>query len=153
MIRRCCAQSRAPRARARNISSNAPATKNEINPALTAPGHHMPSNSQGAGGEGQDGLDFANVLRDCLSCAVINVDGQRKVGGMNVQAENLTHLRVDQVVGQAVEILPAPLQAIVNETFSAARPVPDRQIILRDAARGELAIQVSATPTLTGDGK
>lgn len=113
----------------------------------------MPRNSQGAGGEGQGGLDFTNVLRDCLTCAVITIDEQRKVGGFNLKAENLTRLNAGQVLGHAMGLLPAPLQEIINETFSAAKPVTDRQIILRDATRGDLAIQVSATPTRMAGGR
>jgi nitrogen-specific signal transduction histidine kinase len=127
--------------------------RNEIDPPLTGSSQHMPKNSQNGERENQDGLDFANVLHDCLGCGVIMIDGERRVEGFNLEAENITRSRADSVLGRSMELLPAPLQAVVDETFSTAKPITDRLISLRDENQGELDIQVNTTPTLAADGK
>ncbi len=103
--------------------------------------------------EDQNGLDFTNVLRSCLGCAIVTINGQRKVTGFNLKAETLTRLGASQALGNSMEILPAPLQKIINETFSTGKPVPDRQVVLHNENRGGIAIQVNSAPTGMENGK
>ncbi len=103
--------------------------------------------------EDENGLDFTNVLRGCLGCAVVAINAQRKVTGFNRQAEALTHLKASQAIGNSMEILPASLQKIINETFSTGKPIQDRQINLHDGNPGDLAIQINSTPIGTENGK
>jgi len=86
----------------------------------------MPPNSPTAGAPGQHGLDFANVLRSSLSCAIIVVDGGRKIAGFNPQAEQFLRLNSAAVLGQSTELLPSPIQDVINETFTLGRASSDR---------------------------
>ena len=58
----------------------------------------------------KDGLDFVGVLRDCLSCAVINVNEKRLITAFNSKAEQITGLSAGQALGHGAELLPPPLQ-------------------------------------------
>ncbi|MDB6016202.1 MAG: hypothetical protein JWR19_691 [Pedosphaera sp.] len=113
----------------------------------------MPNNSPEPGREGTDSLDFTYVLRDCLSCAVISVDEQRKVTGFNLKAEILTRLKAEQVLGKSVELLPIPLQRAIAETLASGKPISDRQIRLHDGGRSDQVIQINTTPSRTESGK
>lgn len=103
--------------------------------------------------EDQNGLDFTNVLRGCLGCAVVAINGQRKVTGFNRMAEILTHLKASQALGNSMEILPPPLQKIINETFSTGKHLQDHQINFHDANQGDLTLQINATPIGAENGK
>ena len=113
----------------------------------------MPPNLPAAGAPGQHGLDFASVLRNSLSCAIIVVDGRRKISGFNPLAEQFLNLSSGAVLGQSTELLPAPIQDIINETFTVGRASSDRPALLRHNTRGEVAVRITSTPTLTDAGK
>jgi PAS domain S-box-containing protein len=100
-----------------------------------------------------DGLDFVSVLRDCLSCAVITLNERQTVVAFNVRAEQLTGLKAEQVIGQGLESLPLPLQQIIRDTFSTGQSINERRVILHDEKRGNVAVQVSVTPTRDEDGQ
>jgi two-component system sensor histidine kinase HydH len=108
----------------------------------------MPMNVPVAKAEVQnDGLDFVSVLRDCLSCAVISLDERRRVTAFNPRAEELAGLKSAAVLGRGPEILPPMLQQIIGEIFSTGQAVNERRVIFPDQKRGDLAVQISATPT------
>ncbi|MDB6063925.1 MAG: hypothetical protein JWR26_133 [Pedosphaera sp.] len=113
--------------------------------------HVMPIDVPVSTAEGQQSLDFTNVLRDCLSCAVITIDGEMKVTGLNAKAEQLMNLRAGQVAGKSMELLPSPVQAAVRDAF-AGKPINDLQIVLRDESRGDMTIQINATLTRNPNG-
>jgi signal transduction histidine kinase len=100
-----------------------------------------------------ESLDFVSVLRDCLSCAVVTLNERQTVVAFNHRAEQLTSLKADSVIGQGLDVLPLPLQQIVREGFSSGQSVSDRRIIVHNAKRGNLAVQVSAFPTRDEDGR
>ncbi len=99
--------------------------------------------------EDQHGLDFVNLLRGCLGCAIIAVDGRHKVTAFNPRAEALTLLPADEVLGRSSDGLPAPLPKIIKETLSASKPVHDRQISLPDGKGDRRTIQINTTPVGT----
>ncbi len=134
------------------FSNDVPATENAIDQALATVAAHMPLNSPPAGSPGQHGLDFANVLHDSLSCAIIVVDGRRKITSFNPQAEQLLHLP-RAVLGQSLELLPDPVQQIIGEVFTIGKAINDRPVLLRHESRGEIALRITAAPTVTEAGK
>jgi PAS domain S-box-containing protein len=77
---------------------------------------------------------------------------RQQATAFNRKAEQLTGLSASQVIGEGPDLLPPALQQIIKETFSTGNAIQDRRIILRDPRRGDLAIQVSATPTMTEPG-
>jgi PAS domain S-box-containing protein len=113
----------------------------------------MPIDVPAADAEGHDdGLDFVSVLRDCLNCAVISLDERQAITAFNLKAEQLTGLKATQVLGRGPELLPPSLQPLIAETFSTGQPISERRVLFRDPKRGDLAIQVSTTPTRASGG-
>ncbi len=92
--------------------------------------------------EGLDGPVFLEGLPESQACAVVMSDGQRKLCGFNPQAESLFKLQAAHVVGQPLEVLPLPLQEIIQETFGTRR-AQERQISLSRVDSGELALHAS----------
>ena len=115
--------------------------------------HYMPADVQLSTAEVQHGLDFTDVLRDCLSCAVIIVDEHRKVTSFNPEAEDLTRLESDQLMGKGMDLLPDPIQEIVQETLSTGRSINARQLTLQDPERGDRLVQISTVPVRAGKGR
>lgn len=114
----------------------------------------MPIETPVAKTEGQnDGLDFVNVLRDCLNAGVISLNERRQVTLFNPRSELLTNLRAIHVIGHGAELLPEPIQQIIGEAFVSGNVINHRQIFLRDPRRGELAILAGVSPMKTPDGK
>ena len=96
--------------------------------------------------EAQEGLSFANVLRDRLVCGVILIDDQKKVTALTGQANRLLGLSPEQKTLPAFEALPAPLQTLVRETLSAGKAPADQQIELQAGDRGRVTLRISALP-------
>jgi signal transduction histidine kinase len=113
----------------------------------------MPKNSHESGLEGPGALDFADVLRDCLGCAVISVDLERRVTGFGHHAEKLTGLKPAEVTGHSLDLLPAQIREVIHQTLSSGKAVAGREIALHDAVRGELAVQVTTVLTTGPHGK
>ena len=100
--------------------------------------------------QGQEGLSFANVLRDRLVCGVILIDGGRKVTALTGQAKYLLGLNPEQATLPAFEALPAPLQTIIREALSSGKALADRQVELNTDGRGTVTLRLSAVPCRPG---
>jgi nitrogen-specific signal transduction histidine kinase len=100
--------------------------------------------------EAQEGLSFANVLRDRLVCGVILIDGKQKVTGLTGQANRLLGLSPEPATLPAFEALPAALQTLVRETLSSGQALADRQIDLQTDNRGTITLRISAVPFRPG---
>jgi len=100
----------------------------------------------------KDGLDFVGVLRDCLSCAVINVNEKRLITAFNSKAEQITGLSAGQALGHGAELLPPPLQEFIADAFITGQMTSEQRMVFHDPRRGDRTIQVSATPTLKENG-
>ena len=96
--------------------------------------------------EAQEGLSFANVLRDRLVCGVILIDGKEKVTALTGQANRLLGLSPTQVTLPAFEALPAPLQTLVRESLSSGKALADQQIDFQADGRGTTTLRISAVP-------
>jgi PAS domain S-box-containing protein len=91
----------------------------------------------------QEHLDFTEVLRDCLACAVVAVDGRKRITAFNSAAERLVGLTQDFALGKPVEVLPEHLRNILAETFSTGQAISERQITLTAPSRSPSTIRVS----------
>ena len=92
---------------------------------------------------GQDGLSFAEVLRSCLACAIVAIDGRQMVSAFTPEAERLLRLPASQVLNRSFDVLPSALREIIQETLLAGKPIEGRQIILPDSHDRELPIRIS----------
>jgi len=61
---------------------------------------------------------------------VIAVDAKRAVTAFNPAAERITGIPAASALHQSVEILPAPMRALLHETFATGSSISDRQIII-----------------------
>jgi two-component system, NtrC family, sensor histidine kinase AtoS len=98
-----------------------------------------------------EALDFAKVVRNCLSCAVLAVDSRGLICGFSPEAERMTNLRATEVVGQAIQVLPTPLKELIDETFAANSAILDREITSTADDGVSLTLRASSTPC-TGPG-
>ena len=98
----------------------------------------------------QDGLSFANVLRDRLFCGVILIDGNQEVAALGGQAGHLLGLKPEQTALPAFPDLPAPLQAIVRESLASGKALADRQVDVPAEGRGSANLRISAVPFHAG---
>jgi two-component system sensor histidine kinase HydH len=99
---------------------------------------------------GQEGLSFANALRDLSVCGVILIDGQNKITTLTEEARQILDLNEEQTSRATLEALPAPLRKIVRETLSSGRRVAGRQVDLKTSGRGVVTVRVSAIPAQPG---
>ena len=98
--------------------------------------------------ETQDGLDLVNIFDSCLLCGVLVVDGRKKVKSLSPRAEKIIRLKAARVVNRSIDLLPAPLLALIQKTISTRKPVLGRKISL-PAERGQRATLLVNT-SLTG---
>src|SRR5664280_3391682 len=96
--------------------------------------------------ETRESLSFATVLRNYLSCGVILVDSGMQLSVLTGQARQLLGLPLDQASLPAFEALPAPVQAIVHDTFASGQAPADRQFEMDAGSRGKLSFHLSAAP-------
>src|SRR5439155_6954190 len=101
----------------------------------------------------QENLDLAHLLRDCLACAITVVDEQRRITAFNSEAEGLTRLKANDLLNHSFELLPAGLQDVIGETFSAGQPIRDRLMTLPTPEGGARELRVSTALTQTARGK
>ena len=106
----------------------------------------MSTNKPGKDEESQEGLSFANLLRDCLACGIIIINGKKKIVTLAGDAKKLLGLKARQALPQPLEILPAPLATIVRSTLSSGKLMADRRLELAVAGSQPLALAVSAVP-------
>lgn len=80
-----------------------------------------------------ESVELAGVLRDCLEEAVVAVDPQGRICSFNPQAERLTGLGRDAVMGQPFQVLPEALRQLItsaseqkdDRTAPVLLPLPD----------------------------
>jgi two-component system sensor histidine kinase HydH len=96
--------------------------------------------------ETRESLSFATVLRNHLSCGVMLVDSGKKVGVLTGQARQLLGLDPEQASLPAFEALPAPVQAIVDDTLAAGQAPADREFKMDAGSRGKITLHLSAAP-------
>ncbi len=102
---------------------------------------------------GSAGLNFTDILSDCLACALIAADDRREITAFNAVAETLTGLPAAQLLRQPLHRLPRPLADILQQSLTTGQPVQDRHVCLPAANGPERAIRVNVVPTLTPEGK
>ena len=101
--------------------------------------------------QGQEGLSFANTLRDCLVCGVIIVDSRQRVASLTSEAAEILGSEPGQKASpHSLAELPAPLQQIVCESLAAGQPLAHRRLELTVAGHGPLALSVSVVPLQPG---
>lgn len=100
--------------------------------------------------EGQEGLSFADTLRDCLVCGVVVVDNQRRIASLTTEAAHILGLEPGRhAFPQSLADLPAPLQRVVQECFTASEPTSPRRLELA-LPRGSVDVTARALPLQAG---
>ena len=74
--------------------------------------------------------EFLEALVRAAELGVVVVDAQQRVIVFNEAAARVTHLEAGRVLHQPVQVLPAPLQRLFQETFATDRPAVDRHLVL-----------------------
>ena len=81
-------------------------------------------------GKPDSNTEFLEVLVRSVELGVVAVDAQQRVIVFNEAAARLTRLEVDRVLHQPMQVLPAPLRQLFQETLATDRPALDRHIVL-----------------------
>ena len=71
-------------------------------------------------------LNFAGALLDCVTHGVIAVGPAKQILACNEAAERLTGLHAADLLNRSINVLPPPLQAVIDETFVTGRAVSRR---------------------------
>ena len=90
----------------------------------------MPTNKPGTTEPSQEGLSFANVLHECLSCGIIVVNGNKQLASLTNQAKQLLNLHVGSALSPSFDALPMALQTIVSDALAMGRSISGRQLEL-----------------------
>ena len=98
----------------------------------------------------QDGVSFANALRDFSVCGIILVNGRNRITTLTEEARQILGLKKKQASEAGVGVLPAPLRKIIRETLSSGRRVGGREVDLPVAGGGVVSVRVSAIPVRPG---
>jgi two-component system sensor histidine kinase HydH len=106
----------------------------------------MPVDETGRNDGGQEGLSFANALRDCLVCGLILINGNTKTVRLTPAAAQILGLNPGEAPDAAYALLPEPLRKIAAEALASGRPVAERLLELESATRGTLTLRLSAVP-------
>jgi two-component system, NtrC family, sensor histidine kinase HydH len=94
----------------------------------------------------QEGLSFANALRDFIVCGVILIDGREKIISFSDEARQILGLSVAPKDQVSLDVLPSVLQSFVREGLSTGFPVAGRQMDLAVEGRELVTVRVSALP-------
>ena len=96
------------------------------------------------------GLDFSDLLHDCLAVGLVLIDANRHVTSLNSQARTLLGLSPRQAPLPSLAALPAALQALVQKAGSSGRASTNRQVQLGMGDRAPVTLQANAVPTQPG---
>lgn len=99
--------------------------------------------------QNMDELSVTDTLRQCAACAVIAFE-KNKIILVTPDAADLAGVKSEKALGEKIEILPEALRKVLEQTLSSGLPVA-LQIKLQHATRGELNIQVNASPIQNGE--
>ncbi|MEO6182871.1 MAG: ATP-binding protein [Verrucomicrobiota bacterium] len=99
-----------------------------------------------------DDLNVKEALRKCVSCATIVVDQKQKISVLTPEAARLTGVPAQGSPGQTIEIFPAALQRIFEETFDSAQSI-SKEIDFLGATGKPSMILVNTAPVRDSNGK
>jgi two-component system nitrogen regulation sensor histidine kinase GlnL len=77
-----------------------------------------------------DNTEFFEALVRSAELGVVAVDAQQRIIVFNEAAGRLTRLEAGRVLHQSLQVLPAPLQQLLQETLTTGLPVVDRRIVV-----------------------
>ena len=86
-------------------------------------------------GQGQESSSLLGVLRDCVTSAVIAVDKRQRVCAFSEQAERLTGLHANEVLGQPTAALPADIRAAIADCLRTGQTVTLSNVSLNSSAK------------------
>jgi len=84
-------------------------------------------------------------LSDCLACALLVLDEQKRITGFSAELEKLIHLRGDRLSHATLQSLPLALQKVIEETFATGKPIHDRRITLPGPGEADLMLSVTTS--------
>ncbi len=89
--------------------------------------------------------NFAGALLDCIATGIITIGPARQILAFNDAAERLTGLRGNEVLHRSTAVLPAPLQAVIDETFVTGKSVLRRRVLSPQPDGTEDLLQITTT--------
>jgi two-component system, NtrC family, nitrogen regulation sensor histidine kinase GlnL len=97
-------------------------------------------------------LDLSGTLARSAEPGVVFIDEARRIALFNLSAERLTQLHAADIVGDGIEVLPAPLAETIDEVFNSAGVVVDRALVLQREGKLRTVVLANALPVRGGSG-
>ena len=97
-------------------------------------------------------LDLSGTLARSADPGVVFIDEARRIALFNLSAERLTELHAADIVGDGIEVLPAPLAETIDEVFNSAGVVVDRALVLQREGKLRTIVLANALPVRGGSG-
>ena len=101
---------------------------------------------------GVERLDLSGALARSAEPGVVVVDEARRIAVFNLSAERVTQLRAADIVGDLIEVLPAPLAQIIDDVFQGAGVIVDRALVLQGEGKSRTVLLANAMPVRGGSG-
>ena len=93
----------------------------------------------------QDGKIYNDILLDSLVSGVVATDSEQRVTVFNDEAERITGLRSDAIIGKPIEALPEALVRILEHTLTSGEGVRNRDARLLLSDGETVPIQVGSS--------
>jgi two-component system sensor histidine kinase HydH len=91
----------------------------------------MPKDNGLATNQAVEGLNFLGALDDCLACGIVCLDEAGRIASLTPEAIRMLRVNPPELLGQAYEVLPAPLASLLHDVFAADKPVQNQDLELR----------------------
>jgi two-component system, NtrC family, nitrogen regulation sensor histidine kinase GlnL len=101
---------------------------------------------------GVERLDLSGALARSAEPGVVVVDEARRIAVFNLSAERVTQLRGADIVGDLIEVLPAPLAQIIDDVFQGGEVIVDRALVLQGEGKSRTVLLANAMPVRGGSG-
>ena len=96
--------------------------------------------------EGNEGLNLAHALRDCLASGVLVINGREQIVSATPEVERLLHLASGKTVNAPLTLLPGPLQSVVREVIAGKTAIIREHLTLTLAGKHARDFHVNAQP-------
>ena len=101
----------------------------------------------------QEGKLYNEILLDSLVSGVIAADAHGHITLFNREAQRLTDLKTSEVLGQPIDVLPAPLTQALKTTIGNDLAIRDRDLHLPTAGSHSVPIRLSSSIFRGRDGR
>lgn len=94
---------------------------------------------------------LADMLQGCFACGIVSVDSAGRIVALTPLAHRLLRLPENAKQAQSSQILPVPVQSIIQEAQKTGEAVADRRVVLGPPHSPAGVLSVTAMPVSFGE--